>query len=1268
MSPDRSSELRTLLAQRILILDGAMGTMVQRHELVEADYRQGNNGRFARHAKDLKGNNDLLSLTRPDVISSIHAAYLAAGADILETNTFNATRVSQAEYGLEDLAYELNVAGAKLARAVADQYSTPDKPRFVAGVLGPTSRTCSLSPDVNDPGFRNTSFDALVVDYLEAIRGLTEGGADILLVETIFDTLNAKAALFAIESFFDQAGRRWPIMISGTITDASGRTLSGQTAEAFWNSLRHAQPLSFGLNCALGAQELRQYVEEIGHVADCFVSAHPNAGLPNAFGGYDETPEMLAGELAQWARDGLLNIAGGCCGTTPEHISAIAQALEGVPPRRPASADFSLRLAGLEPCNIGADALFVNVGERTNVTGSRIFARMVLEGRYDDALVVARQQVENGAQIIDINMDEAMLDSQAAMVRFCNLIASEPDISRVPIMLDSSKWAVIEAGLKCVQGKGIVNSISMKEGAEKFLAQARVARRLGAAVIVMAFDTAGQADTYQRKIDICQRAYDLLVADGFPATDIIFDPNVFAIATGIAEHDNYAVDFIEACRWIRQNLPHVHISGGISNVSFSFRGNDPVREAIHTVFLYHAIRAGLTMGIVNAGQLGVYDQLDPVLREKVEDVVLNRKPNAGDALVEFATTVKGSAREQVVDLAWREWPVEKRLEHAMVRGITEYVVADTEECRAALTALGRPPLAVIEGPLMAGMNVVGDLFGAGKMFLPQVVKSARVMKQAVAHLLPYIEAEKLRTGAAAKGKIVIATVKGDVHDIGKNIVGVVLACNGYEIVDLGVMVAADKILHAAKEHNADAVGLSGLITPSLEEMSHVASEMQRQGFSVPLLIGGATTSRAHTAIKIAPHYQGPVVYVPDASRAVGVVTKLLSIDHAAGFKDEIAADYAKVREQHAAKQGVKLLPLAAARANRTRLDYAPQAHFNAVPQAHSNDAPQAHSNYSPFPPRRPGLRQLCQIDLATLARYIDWGPFFQTWDLPGRYPQLLDDARVGEQARSVFADAQAMLKKLVDEKWLVANAVFGLFPANSVEDDIEIYADESRTKVLMTWHGLRQQHERPDGQPNQCLADFIAPKEGARGATPAKVGADGMKCPAAGTAVPDYIGAFAVTAGIGIEARLAEFEAAHDDYRAIMLKSLADRLAEAAAEWLHERVRIDDWGYARDEGLALEALIAEKYQGIRPAPGYPACPDHTVKKALLEMLDANSVGIELTENFAMLPAAAVAGFYFAHPAARYFAVSKIGRDQLEDWARRTSYTNQEAERWLAPLL
>ncbi len=1229
MQPDRSRELRDLLAQRILILDGAMGTMVQRHNLAEADYR---GTRFAAHPKELKGDNDLLCLTRPDVIGGIHAAYLEAGADIIETNTFNATRVSQSEYGLEDLAYELNLAGAKLARQMADAYSTPEKPRFVAGVLGPTSRTCSISPDVNDPGFRNITFDALVADYGEAVRGLTEGGADILLIETVFDTLNAKAAIYAIEAFFDEAGRRWPVMISGTITDASGRTLSGQTAEAFWNSLRHARPLSFGLNCALGAKELRQYVEEIGRVADCFVSAHPNAGLPNAFGGYDETPEMLAAELAQWARNGLLNIAGGCCGTTPEHIRALAAALENIAPRRPPGADFRLRLAGLEPCNIGADSLFVNVGERTNVTGSRTFAKMILEGRFDDALQVARQQVENGAQIVDINMDEAMLDGQAAMARFANLIASEPDIAKVPLMFDSSKWQVIEAGLKCSQGKGIVNSISLKEGEEKFLAQARQAHRLGAAVIVMAFDEAGQADGYQRKIEICKRAYDLLIADGFPAEDIIFDPNVFAIATGIPEHDNYAVDFIEATRWIKQNLPHAHVSGGISNVSFSFRGNEPVRAAIHTVFLYHAIRAGLTMGIVNAGQLGVYDQLDPVLREKVEDVVLNRKPGAGEALVEFAQTVKGQAKEQTQDLSWREWPVDKRLEHALVRGITEHVVEDTEECRAQLAAAGKPPLAVIEGPLMAGMNTVGDLFGAGKMFLPQVVKSARVMKQAVAYLVPFIEEEKKKTGAATKGRIVLATVKGDVHDIGKNIVGVVLACNGYEIVDLGVMVAADKILHAAREHNADAVGLSGLITPSLEEMAHVASEMQRQGFTAPLLIGGATTSRAHTAIKIAPNYQGTVVYVPDASRAVGVVSKLLSDDQSARFKAEIAADYEKVRAQHAGKQGVKLLPLAAARANAAKLEYAP------------------------FKPRRPGIRPLCRIDLATLARYIDWGPFFQTWDLPGRYPQILDNAKVGNQARAVFNDAQAMLEKIVDEQWLVSNAVFGLFPANAVGDDIEIYADEARSKTLMTWRGLRQQHERPAGQPNLCLSDFLMPKVGP-----------------GGTANPvDYLGAFAVTAGLGIEAKLAEFEAQHDDYRAIMLKALADRLAEAAAEWLHERVRIDDWGYARDAEhgkLTVDDLIAEKYQGIRPAPGYPACPDHTVKNALFELLDAPAnAGMGLTENFAMTPAASVAGFYFAHPEAKYFAVTKIGRDQLEDWAKRANYSVQEAEKWLAPLL
>jgi 5-methyltetrahydrofolate--homocysteine methyltransferase len=1246
--PDRSNELSDLLAQRILILDGAMGTMVQQHGLKEADYR---GERFLTHAKDLKGNNDLLCLTRPDVIRGIHTAYLEAGADILETNSFNATRVSQAEYGLADIAFELNVAAARLAREVADQFSTPDKPRFVAGVLGPTSRTASLSPDVNDPGARNVTFDALVADYVESARGLTEGGADILLVETIFDTLNAKAALFAIEKFFDEAGRRWPVMISGTITDASGRTLSGQTAEAFWNSLRHVKPLSFGLNCALGAKELRQYVVEISRLCDCFISAHPNAGLPNAFGGYDETPEMLVEEIREWGETGIINIAGGCCGTTPDHIRAMAEALKTCSPRRPASAsasalrpsgNFSLRLSGLEVFNITDDSLFVNVGERTNVTGSKAFARMILDSRFDDALAVARSQVENGAQVIDINMDEAMLDSQAAMVKFLHLVGSEPDICKVPIMLDSSKWEVIEAGLKCIQGKGIVNSISMKEGESKFLDQARLARRYGAAVIVMAFDEQGQADTFERKTNICKRAYDLLVADGFPAEDIIFDANIFAIATGIPEHDNYAVDFINAVAWIKDNLPHARTSGGVSNVSFSFRGNDSVREAIHTVFLYHAVKAGLTMGIVNAGQLGVYDDLDPVLRDKVEDVVLNRKVGAGETLVEFASTVKGQAKEQVVDLAWRDASVEKRLEHAMVRGITEFVVADTEECRATLMGAGKPPLAVIEGPLMAGMNVVGDLFGAGKMFLPQVVKSARVMKLAVAHLLPYIEAEKKRTGSTSKGKIIMATVKGDVHDIGKNIVGVVLGCNGYDVVDLGVMVPVDKILHAAKEHGAQAIGLSGLITPSLEEMANIASEMQRLGWGggdglpMPLLIGGATTSRAHTAIKIAPNYDGPVVYVPDASRAVGVVTQLLSIDMRAAFVDEVAADYEKVRVQHAAKKGVPLVSLVAARANRAKLGYAP------------------------VKPRQLGVRVLRDLDLAMLAEYIDWGPFFQTWDLAGHFPEILDDAVVGEAARNVYRDAQTMLQQVIAEKWMTANAVFGLFPANAVGDDIVFFDDESRTMPLMTWHGLRQQQERPAGKPHQCLSDFVAPR------SVQKVG-DGDT--AATTTIPDYAGAFAVSAGIGIERKLAEFAMQHDDYRAILLKSLADRLAEAAAEWLHTQVRRDAWGYAADEALAVDEMIAEKYRGIRPAPGYPACPDHTVKAALFQLLDAPAnADMELTESFAMTPAASVAGFYLAHPEAKYFAVGKIGRDQLEDWAKRSGMPVKEAERWLAPLL
>ena len=1214
---DKTAELQSLLAQRLLVLDGAMGTMIQRHGLSEADYR---GERFKDHPHDLKGNNDLLVLTRPDVIGGIHREYLAAGADILETCTFNSTAVSQADYKLEAIVYELNKEGAALARALCDEFTAanPAKPRFVAGVLGPTSRTASISPDVNDPGYRNVTFDALVTDYLEAIRGLVDGGADILLVETVFDTLNAKAALFAIEQFFDAAGRRWPVMISGTITDASGRTLSGQTAEAFWNSLRHVQPLSFGLNCALGATELRQYVEELSRVCDCFVSAHPNAGLPNAFGGYDETADMLADEIESWAKAGIVNIVGGCCGTSPEHIAAIAQRVATVNPRQVPKIAPALRLSGLEPFNVTHDSLYVNVGERTNVTGSRAFARMILEGRFDDALAVARQQVENGAQVIDINMDEAMLDSLAAMDKFLKLIASEPDISRVPIMIDSSKWEVIEAGLKCIQGKGIVNSISMKEGEAKFLEQAKLARRYGAAVIVMAFDEKGQADTYARKIEICGKAYELLTGIGFPAEDIIFDPNIFAIATGIPEHDNYAVDFIQSVRWIKDNLPHAHISGGVSNVSFSFRGNDPVREAIHTVFLYHAIQNGMTMGIVNAGMLGVYDDLEPELRAKVEDVVLNRNPGAGEALVEFAQTVKeGKSKDSGPDLSWREQPVEKRLEHALIKGITDFVVADTEEVRAQLAAAGKPPLAVIEGPLMNGMNHVGDLFGAGKMFLPQVVKSARVMKQAVAHLVPYIEEEKARSGLGSKGKILMATVKGDVHDIGKNIVGVVLGCNGYDVIDLGVMVSCDNILKAAQEHQVDIIGLSGLITPSLEEMAHVASEMQRLGLKQPLLIGGATTSRAHTAIKIAPNTESPVVYVPDASRAVGVATKLLSTEQKAGYVAEVAAEYEAVRAEHAGRKGATLVTLAEARANR----------FTAA--------------HTPVKPAQLGRQEL-SIPLADLLPYIDWSPFFQTWDLAGRYPAILQNETVGETARQLFADAQAMLGKIVAEGWLTVKAVFGLYPARGENEDIVLYTDESRSQEAARWVGLRQQHKQPQGRFNVALADYVGEQ--------------------------DYAGAFAVTAGLGIDAHVARFEAAHDDYSAIMLKALADRLAEAAAEWLHQQVRNQFWGYAKDEQLDNDALIAEQYQGIRPAPGYPACPDHTAKRELFQLLDAPAIGMALTESCAMTPAAAVSGFYIGHPAASYFAIPKIGRDQLEDWAARKGMPLKEAERWLAPLL
>ena len=1221
----RTSLLHSILAQRILILDGAMGTMIQSYKLEEADYR---GTRFADFAHDLKGNNDLLCLTQPHIIKAIHAEYLAAGADILETNSFNATSISMADYHMEDLVAELNFAAARLAREAADEATAanPDKPRFVAGVLGPTSRTATISPDVNDPGFRNVTFDQLRIAYLEAIDGLVKGGADILMVETIFDTLNAKAALFAIEEYFDLNKLRLPVMISGTITDASGRTLSGQTGEAFWNSVRHARPLSIGLNCALGPDLLRQYIAELSSKADALISAHPNAGLPNAFGEYDmEGPEMAA-HIGEWARSGLLNIVGGCCGSSPAHIEAIAKAVEGIAPRVPPQLEPAMRLSGLEPFNVDKDSLFVNVGERTNVTGSKAFARLILNGEYDKALDVARQQVENGAQIIDINMDEGMLDAEAAMVRFLLLIASEPDISRVPIMLDSSKWSVIEAGLKCIQGKGIVNSISMKEGEAEFIERAKLCLRYGAAVIVMAFDEVGQADTYARKTEICARAYKLLTETvGFPAEDIIFDPNIFAVATGIEEHANYAVDFIEATRWIRQNLPHTHISGGVSNVSFSFRGNDAVREAIHTAFLYHAIQAGMDMGIVNAGQLGVYEALDPELKARVEDVLLNRRADSTERLVTFAENVKGGAKEQVEDLAWRSLPVNERLSHALVRGITQYIVEDTEAARLESVR----PLHVIEGPLMAGMNVVGDLFGAGKMFLPQVVKSARVMKQAVAHLLPFIEADKQAGDAQSAGKIVMATVKGDVHDIGKNIVGVVLGCNGYDIVDLGVMVPAQKILDAAREHKADIIGLSGLITPSLEEMAHVAREMQRQGFTIPLLIGGATTSLAHTAVKIEPNYEHPVVYVKDASRAVGVCTQLLSNDMRDAFAAEVRADYAITRERHLKhKSDTVRLPLAEARANKFNIDW---------------------SRYTPPVPRQPGVHTLKAYDLAKLVEIIDWTPFFSSWELHGKFPKILDDEVVGIEATKLYNDARAMLKQMVAENWVEARAVFGLFPANTVnDDDIAVYTDESRSQTLMTWHSLRQQAKKPEGRANLCIADFVAPQ------------ASGLK---------DYLGAFVVTAGIGEDERAQAFEAAHDDYSAILFKSLCDRLAEAFAEHLHLRVRREFWGYASEEALNNDELVAEKYLGIRPAPGYPACPEHSEKAALFEVLDAtNQIGVVLTENFAMWPGAAVSGFYLSHPDSQYFAVAKIERDQVEDYARRKGWTQQEAERWLAPNL
>ncbi len=1296
--------LRDLLSRRILILDGAMGTMIQQHKLTEQDYRGERFKDFSAPAgaRELlvKGNNELLTLTQPHIIQEIHGQYLAAGADIIETNTFGATRVAQDDYHMAHLAYEMNVAAAKIARAACDKYSSADKPRFVAGALGPTPKTASISPDVSDPAARNITFDQLAAAYLEQTRGLVEGGVDILMVETIFDTLNCKAALFAIDTFFEglysgKPGKRLPIMISGTVTDASGRVLSGQTVPAFWNSVRHAKPLTIGLNCALGAALMRPYAEELSQIADTFVCIYPNAGLPNPMSdtGFDETPNVTSSLLKEFAESGFVNIAGGCCGTTPAHIQAIAAEVKSIAPRKVPEIPRATRLSGLEPFTINDDSLFVNVGERTNVTGSKAFARMILNGQYDEALVVARQQVENGAQVIDINMDEGMLDAVAAMTHFLNLIASEPDIARVPVMIDSSKWSVIEAGLKCVQGKSIVNSISMKEGEQEFLRQARLCRRYGSAVIVMAFDEQGQADTFERKTEICERAYRLLAGDpnrfkagmdarqqgrddeivlegvqrgsedeanaadaqygiGFPPEDIIFDPNIFAIATGIEEHNNYAVDFINATRWIRENLPYAKVSGGVSNVSFSFRGNDPAREAIHTVFLYHAIQAGMTMGIVNAGMMGVYDDLPAELKERVEDVVLNRRPDATERMIEIAGTLTAGGEKEASILEWRGTPenpvaVQKRLTHAMVHGITDYIVEDTEEARQEIMNNGGRPINVIEGPLMDGMNVVGDLFGQGKMFLPQVVKSARVMKQAVAHLIPFIEEEKLqeeqKTGVKAKpkGKVVIATVKGDVHDIGKNIVSVVLQCNNFEVVNMGVMVPAAEILALAKAENADIIGLSGLITPSLEEMAHVAREMQRDpyflGLKMPLLIGGATTSRVHTAVKIAPHYEGPVIYVADASRSVSVMQSLLTPEQRDAYIEEIAADYDKARTQHANKKGTPMLSLADARANKAKLEFT--------------------GKNAPIKPKFIGRRTLENIDLATIAEYIDWSPFFQTWDLAGAYPAILKDAVVGEAASKLLAEGQAMLKKIIESRWFTANGVVALLPANSVsDDDIEIYTDESRSTVAFTYYGLRQQTVKPviDGvpRPNQCLADFIAPKF-----------VDGKP-----SGVADYIGMFAVTAGLGIEKHIKRFMDTHDDYGSIMLKSLADRLAEAFTEYLHERMRTDLWGYAVAEHLGKEALIKESYQGIRPAPGYPACPDHTVKADMFKLLQCDEIGMELTESFAMSPAASVSGFYFAHAESRYFSVDKIAEDQLNDMATRRGLPKEYLERWLAPNL
>ena len=1221
---DRVIELQDMLRRRIAIIDGAMGTMIQACQLDEAHFR----GRqLADHPHDLKGNNDLLSITQPHIVERIHRQYLEAGADIIETNTFNSTSISMADYKLEHLVYDLNVAGARVARRAVEAATAkdPTRPRFVAGAMGPTNRTASMSPDVNNPAFRAVTYDQLVAAYTEQVRGLIDGGVDLLLAETVFDTLNCKAALFAIDQYFEKQGRRVPVMVSVTITDRSGRTLSGQTVEAFWNSISHLPLLSVGINCALGAKQMRPYIEELSQIAPVSISCYPNAGLPNAFGGFDETPEIMAEDLREFAANGWLNLVGGCCGTTPAHIAAIADAVRDCKPRVPARPEPYTRLSGLEPLTIRPETNFVNIGERTNVTGSPMFAKLVLSGEYEAALSIARQQVVGGAQLIDVNLDEAMLDSKEAMVKFLSLIASEPDITRVPVMIDSSKWSVIEAGLKCVQGKPVVNSISLKEGEKAFTHYARLVKRYGAAVVVMAFDESGQADTLERKVEICGRAYRILTGEiGFPPQDIIFDPNVLTVATGIEEHNNYAVNFIEATRRIKATLPHCKVSGGISNISFSFRGNHAVREAMHSAFLYHAIRAGLDMGIVNAGQLAVYEEIPKDLLELVEDVLLNRRPDATERLVTFAETVKQKGKEAVDEQVWRHGTVEERLSHALVKGLVDHIEADVEEARQKYDR----PLQVIEGPLMAGMNIVGDLFGAGKMFLPQVVKSARVMKKAVACLLPFMEAEKQASGGVqGKGKILLATVKGDVHDIGKNIVGVVLGCNNYEVIDLGVMVPCEKILKTARDAKVDMIGLSGLITPSLDEMVHVAREMAREDAQVPLLIGGATTSKAHTAVKIAPAYGEPVVHVVDASRAVSVVGKLISREHTSAFAETNRVDQERIRQAHENRKTQKpLLTLEEARARKRPIDW------------RTADLPK---------PVFTGVRALDRFPLDRLVPYIDWSPFFHTWELRGHYPAIFEDARVGSKAKELFDDARRLLDEIVSRKLLTARAVYGLFPANSVVDDIELYTDESRSAVLTTFHTLRQQADKPEGQFNQALADFIAPKS---------------------THLADYLGAFAVTTGIGIEALCERFEKEHDDYNSIMTKALADRLAEAFAEWLHKKAR-EDWGYGGSETLSHEELIRERYRGIRPAPGYPACPDHTEKRSLFDLLDVEkNAGIHLTESFAMYPASSVSGLYFAHPEAKYFSVGKIGRDQVLDYHLRKRMNLRAVERWLSPNL